>query len=250
MDAGYIPQKIAVGNVAYAIGAVGGIMGGLKTLVRGEITEYSNILNHTRHLALDRIVNEAKQAGANSVMNIETRILPYVVGITEMLMIGTASTNSALPAEFTENPITSDLSSTELWSLTNMGLMPMKLLLGTSVYSLGVVGGISSAFKSLVRGEISELTTLIYDARENALNLISQEAKKIGADDIVGTKIYMYDLGGGLMEFMAIGTAVKKVDFVKTQSPTLIPQAVIEDHETFLNRTAVSVGSNARGMGF
>src|SRR5258708_8671541 len=89
--------------------------------------------------------------------------------------------------------------------------MPLKLVLGGSVYSLGVVGGIMSVFKGLVRGEISELTNLIYEAREKAIDKIKSEAAALGADDVMGVQTSVYQLGGGMIEFMAIGTAVKKV---------------------------------------
>jgi len=246
VDAGYNPKRFVFGNVAYALGAVGGLSGMLKTLTRGEVTDYSNILNHTRHIALQRIVDEAKKFGANSVLNIETKIMPYSQGITEMLMIGTAFHNPALGQNYLADPVTSDLTASELWSITALGMMPLKLVLGTSVYSLGVAGGIASAFQSLARGEINTLTTLIYEARERAIGLINNEARAIGADDILGTKIYMYEMGNGLIELMAIGTAVKKVDGLSTKSAELIPQAIIQDTDTFFNYTRYSFGANRR----
>ncbi len=125
------------------------------------------------------------------------------------------------------------MTNIEMWNMTTLGYMPMKLVLGTSVYSLGLIGGISSMLKSFVRGEISELTSLIYQARENALDIINKDAKEMGADDVLGVKTYVYDLGGGLVEFLAIGTAVKKVTATKTQSEQLPPQAIIVDVDTF-----------------
>lgn len=235
LDAGYSPKRFVFGNVAYSIGAVGGLLGSLRTLGRGEVPEYSQVMNKTRHLALERIENEAKEAGGNAVLNIETRIMPYMQGVTEMVMIGTASHNPNLVPLSNGKPISSDLTSSELWSITNMGYQPVKLVLGTSIYSLGVVGSLISQFKAIFKGEISELTNLVYDARENALNLIRKEAEEIGADDIVGVKTYMYELGGGLIEFMAIGTAIKKVDNLKTKSDQLIPQAIIVDKNTYFN---------------
>jgi uncharacterized protein YbjQ (UPF0145 family) len=115
----------------------------------------------------------------------------------------------------------------------------MRLLLGTSVYSLGIVGGVTSLLKSFVRGEINELTRLVYAARENALAIINDEAKAIGADDVVGVKTYVYELGSGLIEFMAIGTAVKKSSVIKTASPQLPPQAIVVDKDTFYDSTNV-----------
>jgi uncharacterized protein YbjQ (UPF0145 family) len=112
--------------------------------------------------------------------------------------------------------------------------MPVQLVLGVSVYSSGLIGSIISSFKSLVRGEIKELTTLIYEAREEALKHIEEDAQRCGADLVVGIKTYVYDLGGGIIEFMAIGTAVKKIPNVHTISENLIPQAIIRDQDTFI----------------
>ena len=47
----------------------------------------------------------------------------------------------------------------------------------------------------------------IYDAREHALDMLRKEADAIGADEVVGIKTHIHELGN-LIEFMAIGTAV------------------------------------------
>jgi len=231
LDAEYRPLKFAFGNVAYSVGVSGGILGSLKSLARGEVKEFSNIFNVTRHLALQRIVAEAASVGANAVVGIQTTVLPFQ-GVHEMMMMGTAAHNPALPAG--QPPVTSDLTCQEMWNLANMGYAPVKLVLGTAVYSLGVVGGMMAALKSFSRGEINELTSLIYDAREHAIGLIKQEAAALGADDVVGIKTHVHDLGK-LLEFMAIGTAVKKIPGIKTQSATLPPQAIIVDKDTWIS---------------
>jgi len=243
IDAGFEPKRFVFGNVAYSIGLGGGLIGILKSLQRGEIKEFSQIFNETRHLALKRIKAEAREAGANAVVGIKTSILPFA-GMQEMVMIGTASKHPALPIGFNQNPITSDLTNDEMWGLMNQGYMPVQLVLGVSVYSLGLVGGITSFFKSFVRGEIHELTTLIYEAREEALAHIAEEARRYSADQVVGIKTYVYNLGGGIIEFLAIGTAVKKMPGVSTQSETLPPQAIIRDQDTFIN-TAVTANASS-----
>jgi uncharacterized protein YbjQ (UPF0145 family) len=246
LDAGFEPKKFVFGNVAYSIGVGKGILGSLRGLGRGEVKEYSDIFNTTRNLALERIIDEARQAGANSVVGIETTILPFrSVGVQEMLMIGTASSHPMIDTATNGVPdvITSDLTCEEMWNVASIGYMPYKLLLGTSVYSLGVIGGLASAFKGLVKGEISQLTTLIYDAREESLGKIEAEAEAIGADDVLGIKTYVYDLGGGLIEFLAIGTAVKRVGpAVKPKSDQILPQAIIRDRDTFYNAAELSFG--------
>ena len=138
MDAGYTPLKFAFGNVAYSMGLGGGVLGGLKTLARGEIKEYSDVFNHTRHLALERLVQDARAAGANAVVGIETHILPFK-GVHEMFMMGTASYNAEV-AKVSNDVVTSDLTCQEMWNMANLGYVPLKLVLGTAVYSLGVIG--------------------------------------------------------------------------------------------------------------
>jgi len=232
LDAGFQPVQFVFGNVAYSIGAAGGIIGSLKSMARGEIREFSDVFNQTRHLALQRISQEAVAVGANAVVGIETRTMVFQ-GAHEMLMLGTASRHGQLAAGHNQQPVTSDLTNEEMWNLVNMGYLPLKLVLGTAVYSLGVMGGIKAAFASLSRGEVNDLTTLVYDAREHAIGLIADEANAIGADDVVGIKTYIHELGN-LIEFMAIGTAVKRYPGVTTQTPNLPAQAIIRDHDTWV----------------
>jgi uncharacterized protein YbjQ (UPF0145 family) len=130
-----------------------------------------------------------------------------------------------------------------MWGLARIGYTPLQLVLGTSVYSLGFLGGISVSLKNLVKGEISEMTELIYSAREESLGKVKQQATDIGADDVVGVRTYIYDLGGGMIEFLAIGTAVKRTQSITTKSDQLIPQAIITDKDTFVNTAELSYGT-------
>lgn len=241
LDCGFHPLHFAFGNVAYSIGIGGGIGGAFRSLARGEVKEYSEVFNVTRHLALERIKNDAKKYGANSVVGIRTSIIPFQ-GMQEMVMVGTASKHDALPESYTDDPITSDLTNEEMWNLMHLGYMPIQLVLGVSVYSIGFGGGFSAFFKSFARGEIEEMTSLIYEARENAIHHIMRDATACGADDVVGIKTYVYQIGSGIIEFMAIGTAVKKMPGAKTLSDSLPPQAIIHDKDTFMNTAELTIG--------
>jgi uncharacterized protein YbjQ (UPF0145 family) len=239
LDAGFQPLHFVFGNVAYSIGVGGGLTGVLRSLARGEVKEYSEIFDRTRHLALSRLIAEAKKHGANSVLGIETTISP-LLGSQEMMMVGTASTHPALAA-YNDEPVTSDMTNEEMWNMVNLGYLPIRLVMGVSVYSLGVASGIGAFFQTLGGGEVSGLTEILYEAREKALARIEAEAEKYGADQVIGVKTSVYDLGGGLVEFMAIGTAVKKFPGVTTRSGNLLPQAIIQDRDTFIDGS----GSNS-----
>ncbi len=234
LDSGFTPKNFAFGNVAYSIGLGGGVIGSLRGLARGEIKEFSHVFNHTRHLAIDRIQQEARSHGANCVIGINTSIIPFQ-GMQEMVMVGTSSRHDGYDDYFDQFPATSDLTCEETWNMVNLGYLPIRLVLGCSIYSIGFVGGLAAAFKSLTRGEIDQMTKLIYEARENALHHIAEDAVACGADDVVGIKTYVYSLGSGVIEFLAIGTAVRKFPGVTTVSENLIPQAVMRDKVTFIN---------------
>lgn len=247
VDAGYIPMQFVFGNVAYSIGIGRNIIGQLKELRKGEISQYSNIFNTTRNMALERISGEAKKIGANSVIGIRTTILPIGEnGVQEMVMIGTASFNDKLTdiANQVGGVLTSDFTAEETWNVTRLGYVPLKLILGTSVYALGVAGGIKAAIRGFIKGEISALTQMIYGAREESLKKVQQQAEAINADDVLGIKTYIYQLGGDVIEFLAIGTAVKKMPAISTRSDQLPPQAIIRDKTTFINAAETSFQTN------
>jgi uncharacterized protein YbjQ (UPF0145 family) len=231
LDAGYHPKEFAFGNVAYSMGIGGGITAGLRSLFRGELPEISGILNRTRHLALERLVTDAGATGANAVIGVETDMLPFL-GFHEMLMTGTAAHHPALSVRA---PVSCDLTSDELWSLTQMGMAPVKIVMGAAVYALGVASGVKTWFQSLKKGELPELTKLIYEAREHALDMLESEAKAAGAEAVYGTDVVVNELSSGILEFLAIGTAVKKVNGLSTEHDTLPVQAVAPHRRTFRN---------------
>jgi uncharacterized protein YbjQ (UPF0145 family) len=233
VDAGFAPQGFVFGNVAYSIGVGGNIGGMFRGLKRGEVPQYSQIFDRTRHLALTRIKNNAKDLKANAVIGIETSIMP-LLGAQEMMMVGTAANHPALE-EYQDDPVTCDMTNEELWNMVHLGYMPIRLVMGVSVYSLGLAGGIMSGLKSLMGGQVEGLTELLYEAREKALERVEKDAEKCGADEVIGIKTRVYDLGRGLVEFMVIGTAVKKMKGVGTNTKALPPQAIIQDRETFVD---------------
>ena len=118
--------------------------------------------------------------------------------------------------------------------MTALGYAPVKLLISASIYSLGVVGDFKSALKSFTKGEIDDLTTLIHDAREVAIDRVKSEADALGADEVVGVKTYIAELGGHLVEFLAIGTAVKKGGGVAVKTPALPVHAIVQDKDTWI----------------
>jgi uncharacterized protein YbjQ (UPF0145 family) len=66
------------------------ILAGLKGLVGGEIEEYTKMIAEAREQALDRMCVEARQLGANAVVNVRFST-SYVMGsASEILAYGNA----------------------------------------------------------------------------------------------------------------------------------------------------------------
>ena len=66
------------------------IMAALKTLVGGEISEYTKMLAEAREQALDRMRAEALARGANAVVGVRFTTSTVMQGAAEILAYGTA----------------------------------------------------------------------------------------------------------------------------------------------------------------
>jgi uncharacterized protein YbjQ (UPF0145 family) len=241
LDAGYTPVRFVMGNVAYALGIGRGLTGSLRQLAQGEVSEFSQMYNGIRHVALQRLQMEAAQAGANAVVDVKLKMLPYDPDTVELLLTGTAAYHPRLsqgPVQ-PHQVVTSELSGEELWNLAKLGYVPVQLVTATSVYSLGVAQGIGAMFKAMSRGELPEVTQLIYKARGNCLELLRREAHALGAQNVVGNKLIIKELSPGLIEIIAVGTAVRRAEGFAPQSEVLPPQAVIVDRDNMDNDAPV-----------
>ncbi|SMP58621.1 YbjQ family protein [Anoxynatronum buryatiense] len=66
------------------------IMSGLKGLVGGELTAYSEMMNEARAKATKRMVEEAQTMGADGVINVRYTSAAVMQGAAEILVYGTA----------------------------------------------------------------------------------------------------------------------------------------------------------------
>lgn len=66
------------------------ILSALKTLVGGELTAYSEMLNEARAIATKRMVEEAKKLKSDAVINIRYATSNVAQGAAEILVYGTA----------------------------------------------------------------------------------------------------------------------------------------------------------------
>lgn len=66
------------------------IMAGLQNVVGGELKGYTELLQEARQEALDRMVQQASQLGANAVVNIRFATSSVAQGAAELFAYGTA----------------------------------------------------------------------------------------------------------------------------------------------------------------
>ena len=66
------------------------IMAGMKTLVGGEISGYTQMLNEARQIATKRMVDEAKELGADAIIGITYGSSQVMSGAAEVVAYGTA----------------------------------------------------------------------------------------------------------------------------------------------------------------
>ena len=65
-------------------------MAGMKTLVGGELTGYTEMLQEARQIATKRMVDEAERLGADAVVNVRYTSSSIMQGAAEVTAYGTA----------------------------------------------------------------------------------------------------------------------------------------------------------------
>ncbi len=100
---------------------------------------------------------------------------------------------------------TSDLSVNEFLLVREAGFRPLGLVLGSSIYHVGLQIG-----RWGKNQELDVLSQAMYHARELAMSRMEAEAQALGADGIVGVRldVEMKEFGNDIAEFIAVGTAV------------------------------------------
>jgi uncharacterized protein YbjQ (UPF0145 family) len=66
------------------------ILAGLRTIVGGEITEYTKMIAESREQALDRMLSDAKSMGADGIVCIRFTTSAVMQGAAELFAFGTA----------------------------------------------------------------------------------------------------------------------------------------------------------------
>lgn len=80
---------------------------------------------------------------------------------------------------------------------------------GSTVRARNIGRDIFAGLKNIIGGEISEYTSLLAQAREQAIKRMLDDAQKFGADAVVNVRFNTSQVMQGAAEMLAYGTAVK-----------------------------------------
>ncbi|NRB79060.1 MAG: YbjQ family protein [Saccharospirillaceae bacterium] len=94
-------DTIAGKNIIDSMGVVSGcvvqskhlgrdIMAGLKTIIGGELVGMTEMMNEARELAVDRMLKEAQNLGADAIVAVRFTTSTIMPGSSEILAFGTA----------------------------------------------------------------------------------------------------------------------------------------------------------------
>ena len=83
------------------------------------------------------------------------------------------------------------------------------LVKGNTIRARHIGRDIMAMLRNLVGGEIMEYTKLMAEAREQALDRMTQEAERMGANAVIGLRFTTSVIMGGAAELLSYGTAVQ-----------------------------------------
>ena len=233
LECGYVPLGQVMGSSVYNMGwqfmpGGGGMMGGNSGwgwYQSGELDALTQAHIAARHLAMSRMLQEAKLLNADGVVGVrlERRDNDIEGGMIEFIAVGTAvRKKGAPPLAPGQLPFTSSLSGQHMWMLENEGMDPVGFAFGTSIYFQVPDWRGQNVLWSWSNNEMTSLTQGFYTAREIAMDRLFCDAIAVNASGVIDVSIENHyrrytddhnNLIGIIVTFTAYGTAVARRDF-------------------------------------
>jgi uncharacterized protein YbjQ (UPF0145 family) len=227
-EAGFEPLELVQGSSYYHIG-----WSSAPWTSNTELATQSQVMLGARHLAMSRLLEQAKAVGADGVVGMRLEI-EREGHHAEFIAMGTAVKKSAGDGASWRDrwgrPFTCDLSGADFWALVRAGYRPVMLAHGVCVYHIAhkTLGQwLSSLDQSLYNQENPQYTQALYDARELAMSRMQYEAHEAGATAgvvAVDVREGSHGWGSHVLELVAVGTGVAPIDAIGHEThdaPTL-----------------------------
>jgi uncharacterized protein YbjQ (UPF0145 family) len=90
---GYVVKEslgVVIGSTVRAKHLGKDVLASLKNIVGGEIRQYTEMLADARKESINRMINQAKDLGADAVINVRLATSQTMAGAAEILAYGTA----------------------------------------------------------------------------------------------------------------------------------------------------------------
>jgi uncharacterized protein YbjQ (UPF0145 family) len=223
---GFYPRGLVVGSCLYEAGSQYD-----WTVETAEVENLSKAMRSARQLAMQRVVQQASQLGAEGVVDVRLELEHHVWRgdrqVVKFVAKGTAvaSDHSHGPEALKSapslrlasgRPFTSDLTAQDFVTLLMAGYRPVLLAMASCVY------GLDPRELRTYRGQDAEITSFtqaFFDARETAMSRLQHDIfheLPRGSPDapvgIVGMTVSEATYGGRgsapIVEFTALGTAI------------------------------------------
>jgi uncharacterized protein YbjQ (UPF0145 family) len=198
-EAGFRPLRQVMGTCFYNVGWQGlpyGLAGwGIGQTV--ELETQTEAWNEARRLAVERLLGEARAAGADAVVGVDLRRGTYdwAAGVIEFVATGTAVASDRY--DLGSEPVLSNLSGQEFAQLVRSGFWPAGIVAGTTVCYVAA-GWRQQNMSSMFGGgwlnqELPDFTQGLYDARTQAMLRLERQAHELGASGVVGVTVNRHE---------------------------------------------------------
>lgn len=210
-----------------------------------ELDTQTEAWNDARRLALGRLGEEARRAGADAVVGVRLSRAEFdwSQGLIEFASFGTAVRSEKFELE--DTPVLSNLSGQDFAKLFANGYWPVGLVAATTVVYIVA----SWATRNAQQGwqarwrnqELTDYTEGLYHARALAMRRAQQQAHEVGAHGLVGVQIEQHqherevDQNGKrtdlIVEFHVLGTAIVELTPDGEPPPTYIAVDIGKENE-------------------
>lgn len=223
---GFLPHGLVIGASIYDAGGWGMPLGQTR-----EITDLSHAMRAARHLAVNRMRDQAQALNAEGVVGVRLMVEHHKWRgghtVAKFIALGTAIAfdHEHGPEEFMAaptlrlangHPFTSDLAGQDFVTLLRAGYRPVTLAMGSCVYEVDP-SVVSLYWRGNQQEEIPAYTQAFFDARETAMDRLAQDLFREwppGHPDapvgVVGMTVEesVHSGGGNVIEYTAVGTAI------------------------------------------
>ena len=158
------------------------------------------------------IVEELRRRRADGVVAMRFELERERANLLTCTMLGTALQRIS-PGSGDEHPFATTLSARDFHLLVRGGYRPSGIVIGVSVVGFAARSAAQSLGLARDNAELSDQTTALYSAREQAMEMMEREAQGLGADGVVEVQLQERPVNALLthaVEFIAVGTAVHR----------------------------------------